>query len=256
MAKIGLNYPVYKTATSAGVIGKAVQADVTIEMNDGKLYGDDALAEVDRSFKTGTLTLGVTDLSDAVQSALLGHAIASEIMTAKGSDTPAYAGVGFYGVKMVNNVKYYRAIWFPKVLFSEPADANSTKGESIAFGTPVIVGTLFDDPTNGWKQEQTFTTAAAAQAFLDALAGITAQVAKPVPSVAAGTHAGTQTVALTCSTVGAAIYYTTNGLTPTIADDTYSTALSIEESTMLKAIAVKSGMSNSEVMEAEYIITA
>ena len=256
MAKIGLNYPVYKTATSAGVIGKAIQADVTIEMNDGKLYGDDSLAEVDRSFKTGTLTLGVTDLSDAVQSALLGHAIASEVMTAKGSDTPAYAGVGFYGVKIVNNIKYYRAVWFPKVLFSEPADANSTKGESIAFGTPVIVGTLFDDATNGWKKEKTFTTAALAQAWLDNLAGITAQVATPVPSVAAGTYEETQTVALTCSTAGATIYYTTDGLTPTDADDEYSAPLSIAASTMLKAIAVKTDLADSAVMEAEYIITA
>jgi hypothetical protein len=61
---------------------------------------------------------------------------------------------------------------------------------------------------------------------------------------------------LTCATAGATIYYTTNGLTPTDADNDYTTALSIEESTMLKAIAVKAGMSNSEVMEAEYIITA
>ena len=255
MAKIGLNYPVYKTATSAGVIGKAIQADVTIEMNDGKLYGDDSLAEVDRSFKTGTLTLGVTDLSDAVQAALLGHAIANDVMTAKGTDTPAYASVGFYGVKMVSNVKYYRAVWFPKVLFSEPADANATKGESIAFGTPTIVGAIFDDATNGWKQEKTFTTAALAQAWLDNLAGITAQVAKPVPSVAAGSYDESQTVALSCATGGATIHYTTNGLTPTADDTSYSTALTIATSTMLKAIAVKTGMSDSEVMEAEYIIS-
>ena len=256
MARIGLNYPVYKTATTAGVIGKAVQADVTIEMNDGKLYGDDSLAEVDKSFKTGTLTLGVTDLADTVQAALLGHSIVAEKMTAKGSDSPAYAGVGFYGVKMVSNVKYYRAVWFPKVLFSEPADANATKGEAIAFGTPVIVGTIFDDAANGWKQEQTFATAVLAQAFLNALSGITAQVAEPVPSVAAGTHAGTQTVALTCATDGAAIFYTTDGLTPTSGSTAYTTSLSIAASTMLKAIATKSAMADSEVMEAEYIITA
>jgi hypothetical protein len=177
-------------------------------------------------------------------------------MTAKGTDSPAYASVGFYGVKMVSNVKYYRAVWFPKVLFSEPADANATKGESIAFGTPTIVGAIFDDATNGWKQEKTFATAALAQAYLDNLSGITAQVATPVPSVAAGTHAGTQTVALTCSTAGATIYYTTNGLTPTDADDEYSAPLSIAASTMLKAIAVKTDLADSAVMEAEYIITA
>ena len=34
MAKIGLKYPVYKGATTQGVIGKAIQADITITTNN------------------------------------------------------------------------------------------------------------------------------------------------------------------------------------------------------------------------------
>jgi phi13 family phage major tail protein len=256
MAKIGLNYPVYKTSTAAGVIAKAIQADISIENNDISLYGDDAIAEKDVSFKTGTLTLGITDLSDTIQAALLGHSIADGVMTAKSSDTAPQVGIGFYGVKMVNNIKYYRAIWFPKVQFAEPADNNATKGEAIVFGTPVLVGTILEDATLGWKNETTVATAALAQAWLEAKAGTTPQVATPVPSVAAGTYAGTQSVTLSCATATAKIYYTTNGLTPTAADTEYTTTISVAASTMLKAVGILAQYSNSAIMSAEYIITA
>ena len=53
MAKIGLKYPVYKTDSAAGVIGKAIQADISITVNDVKLYADDAVAESDKSFQNG-----------------------------------------------------------------------------------------------------------------------------------------------------------------------------------------------------------
>ena len=45
MAKIGLRYPVYKGATTQGVIAKAIQADIAITVNNVKLYADDAIAE-------------------------------------------------------------------------------------------------------------------------------------------------------------------------------------------------------------------
>ena len=44
----------YKTAAGVGgVIGKAIQGDVSIELNNVSLYADDALAEEDKSFKSG-----------------------------------------------------------------------------------------------------------------------------------------------------------------------------------------------------------
>lgn len=254
MARIGMRYPCYKTATARGVIGKAVSANISIELDAGELYGDDELAEEDRSFKKGTITLNTTDLPTQVQADLLGHSVVDGEMVAKADDKPVQSGVGFFGVKQVNNVRSYRAIWFPKVVFGEPNDEHTTKGESISFGTPTIVGTIYNSAL-GWKREKTFATAAEAQAWLNAKAEITAQVAKPVPSVAAGSYDESQTVALSCATGGATIHYTTNGLTPTADDTSYSTALTIAASTMLKAIAVKTGMSDSEVMEAEYIIS-
>lgn len=169
--KIGLKYPVYK-GTSSGTIAKAMQADLSIEMNDSKAYADDGVCESDKSFKSGTLTLGVDDISETIQNLLLGHAVVNSEITANGSDVVPYVGIGFYGSKKVSGVTYYRAIWLPKVQFSEPADANTTKGESIVFGNQVMVGTIMLDASGDWKKEKTFSLEADAIAYLNAKAGI------------------------------------------------------------------------------------
>jgi len=173
MAKIGLKYPVYKGAVNYGVIGKAIQADVSIELNDAELYADDGLAESDKSFKKGTITLGLDELSDTIQQEFLGHAIASSEMTALSSDVAPYIGIGFYAVKLVNGVKKYRAIWFNKVQFSEPADSNATKADGVSFATPSIEGKILaDTSTLQWKKEKTFNLEADAIAYLQTLAGL------------------------------------------------------------------------------------
>jgi len=171
MAKIGLKYPVYKGSTG-GVIGKALTADITIETNTAELYADDGLAESDYSFKSGTISLGIDELSDAVQAEFLGHTIASSEMTAKSTDVPAYVGIGFYGVKMISGVKKYRAIFFPKVKFNEPSDSEKTQGESIEFGTSTLEGKILKNDSDVWKIEKTFALVADAIAYLNTAVGL------------------------------------------------------------------------------------
>lgn len=230
MAKIGLRYPVYKTETTSGVIGMAIQADVSITTNDVKLYADDVVAESDKSFQSGTITLGIDDLSDTIQVAFLGHTVSDGEITAKGSDSNPYVAIGFYGVKQVNNVKKYRAIWLPKVQFGEPSDTNKSKGENLEFATPVLEGTILLDDNGDWKKEKTFDTIAEAVAYLQAKSGVKAQCTKPVANVASGTFATTQSVTLTAG-AGETIYYTTNGTTPSVTNGTeYSSAVSVAAS--------------------------
>lgn len=255
MAKVGLKYLVYKTATAQGVIGKAVQADIVITSNDAKLYADDALAETDKSFKSGKITLGIDDLPDTTQSDLLGHQIIDGEITAGASDTAPYAGIGFYAVKRVGGASKYRAVFLRKVQFAEPADTNETKGDTVVFSTPVMEGEIMLDDDGKWKDEKTFNTEAEAIAYLQAKSGVKDQCTKPAADLASGTYAGTQEVALTAGD-GETIYYTTNGTTPSATNGTeYATAISIAESCALRAIAIKALLNNSEIASYEYIIT-
>jgi len=80
------------------------------------------------------------------------------------------------------------------------------------------------------------------------------QVSAPTFSVAAGSYTATQSVEITCQTVGAAIYYTVDGTIPTTASAKYNTPLSLNASTTIKARATKSGMTDSGVVTAVYTI--
>lgn len=255
MAKIGLKYPVYKAAASQGVIGKAIQADISITVSEAKLFANDDIAESNKSFQSGTITLGIDDLTDTIQTAFLGHTVNNGEIIAKGSDSNPFVSIGFYGVKQVSNVKKYRAIWLTKVQFAEPSDTNATKGETLAFATPTLEGTIMLDDNGDWKHEKTFDTESEAIAYLQAKSGVKAQCTKPIADVVSGTYADSQSVTLTAG-AGETIYYTTNGTTPSATNGTeYTVAITVAASCAVKAIAIKAGMNNSEVATYEYIIT-
>lgn len=198
MATIGLSKPYYAIYSEAGgvvsysdgaVMGKATEANISIETTeDNSLYGDNGLAETDRRFANGTLTLSTTDLSQEVSKAILGlteQAITGidgvtdtsvkELVYDDGQVTP-YLGVGFIIKKKVNGAYKWRGVVLPKVMFSVPEDAATTQGESIEWQTPELTGAIMrdDSATHVWKKEATFTTEAQAEAYIKARLGITA----------------------------------------------------------------------------------
>ena len=82
-------------------------------------------------------------------------------------------------------------------------------------------------------------------------------VKTPVFNPAGGDYYEPVTVAISCATDGAAVYYTTEGTTPTTSSTKYSGAITISSTTTLKAIAAKEGYyTNSAVAEATYRIIA
>ena len=83
---------------------------------------------------------------------------------------------------------------------------------------------------------------------------IAAPCATPTFSVAEGVVDKGTTVFLSCDTDDATIYYTTNGTTPTTSSSVYSSALTINASQTIKAIAAKDGYANSEVASATYTV--
>ncbi len=83
--------------------------------------------------------------------------------------------------------------------------------------------------------------------------GGTDMVATPVFQTEAGTYYNKVEVTITCQTAGAAIYYTTDGSNVTTNSKPYQTAITLTETTTLKAKAFK-GTEESGQAEATYII--
>ena len=197
MATIGLSKPYFAVYSAAGstvsyangaVMGKATEANIEIDTTeDNNLYADNAIAETDRTFAGGTLTLSTDDLSQAVSKAILGLAeqaitgiegvtdtSVKELLYDDQQQTP-YLGVGFIIKKKVGGVYKWRGVILTKVMFSTPADAATTQGETIEWQTPELSATIMrDDSTNHmWKREATFTTEAQAEAYIKDRLGIT-----------------------------------------------------------------------------------
>nr|WP_260981977.1 chitobiase/beta-hexosaminidase C-terminal domain-containing protein [Paenibacillus sp. 32O-W] len=81
------------------------------------------------------------------------------------------------------------------------------------------------------------------------------QVAKPIASPAGSTVPSGTKVTLSTATDGATIYYTTDGSDPTRSSVEYTAPIEVTSEMTIKAIAVKEGMLDSEVMEEYYKIT-
>jgi hypothetical protein len=78
--------------------------------------------------------------------------------------------------------------------------------------------------------------------------------ATPTFSVAGGVYTAGQTVALSDTTTGAKIYYTTNFTTPTTSSTLYTTPIAVSASETINAIAVAYNYSNSTMASAAYIV--
>ncbi len=77
----------------------------------------------------------------------------------------------------------------------------------------------------------------------------------PVISPSEAAYYTAQSVTISCATPGATIKYTMDGSTPSAENGTvYSGAISISQSVTIKAIAIKTGMRNSEVVSVSYVI--
>lgn len=196
MATIGLSKPYFSkyaftggavSYSDGGLLGKATEVDVTINVtDDNNLYADNSIAEAERSFVDGTLTLSTDDLDHAVSAAILGinpvsvgtingvtDADVKELIFDDDQNIP-YLGVGFVVKKKHNGAYKWRAIVLTKVMFAVPSDAATTQGENIEWQTPTLSGTIMRDDTakHAWKREATFTTEAQAEAYIKNRLGI------------------------------------------------------------------------------------
>jgi len=129
-------------------------------------------------------------------------------------------------------------------------DSNPTGSSGTIYGGSFTVSenTIFPVKAIAYRHGYTDSPVVSASYLIQAMT--------PVISPPAGVYSSDQTLYLSTSTPGAAIYYTLNGVNPTPSDFDYSLTgpFTISADTTVKAIAVKTLMSNSPVLTAPYII--
>jgi Chitobiase/beta-hexosaminidase C-terminal domain/Fn3 associated len=81
------------------------------------------------------------------------------------------------------------------------------------------------------------------------------QAATPVISPAAGSYSSPQTVSISDTTPSSTIHYTINGTTPTTGSPIYSGSFVVSSTTLVQAIAVASGYTQSNVASSNFTIT-
>jgi hypothetical protein len=150
-----------------------------------------------------------------------------------------------------------------------PATASGALGNSTAtlslfdatFTSAPLNGTLDEvrvsnvARTAGWIGTEYNNESSPSTFFAVGSGEVSTIVVTPTFSPAAGTYSSAQTVSIATSTSGASIRYTTDGSTPTSSMGTlYSSALTVSSTTTIKAVAYKTGLSDSAVASATYTI--
>ena len=163
-------------------LGKAIDCKVSLELNSGELYGDDALCESDTSFNKGTVTITVDDDDDTVLAPLLGHDITEDgEVVRKDTDIAPCIAFGRILTKIVGGTYKYKVEFLSKVKFKDTMPDEKTRGESVEFQTVSIEGKVMKKANGEWSKAKTFPTLQEAVEYLDKLLTKPTEVASNTP---------------------------------------------------------------------------
>ena len=182
---VGMMYPVWSpiatcvdgslpTYGTGRVVQEARSANVTKEINNNPLYGDDRIVDDDNGITGLTVSFQSTGLTFADRVALLGESVvgtSDEAQWEDDSSTP-YGGFGYIRVMRDNGVRKFEAYWILKIKFQEESQETATKEGSITWRTPTLNGRAAGCDVDGsgklrFRQHKVFETAAAAKEWLN-----------------------------------------------------------------------------------------
>jgi len=130
-----------------------------------------------------------------------------------------------------------------------------TVGSAQVIAAHANTGWTFTGWSDGNAQNpRTITVTAGGTTYTTEFASAKTLVALPTVTPNGGTFTNSATVTLKCTTAGATIRYTTNGIPPTSASPIYKAALTLSSSVTLQAAAFKTKLANSAVASAAFTI--
>lgn len=161
---------------------RAVAADITYERSENKYYADDALAESDNAATSGTISITGSEFLPEARAALFGVRKVEEngvTIYRTTSEPSPYIGLGYVTTTIYKGKYRFYANWIHKMQFALSGESARTKGETIEWqdetATGDIMGVAVDESgALAFMDQVEFTSAAEAEAWLDAKAGIAA----------------------------------------------------------------------------------
>lgn len=190
MATIGLSKPYYAkysydaitgkaSYSGGGLMGKLIETTVEPEVtDDSNLYADNGIAESQRAFVGGKVTIKTDHLTQEVSKAILGvtettetvDGINEEIKVLSFDDDMEQPELGFGDIIKAkkNGELVWRAVILCRIKFSIPSENATTQGESIQWQTPELNGTLMksEEGKHPWKKVVDFKSEENAEKYI------------------------------------------------------------------------------------------
>lgn len=167
-------HPTYKEKID---MGAAVKGVLAVNTATYEIYGDDALLVTAEMFVSGQMDVE-TALDDLeVNAKLYGHNYAEGVETSNANDSAPNGGYAFIqAILKKDKTIVYRATFFHKtcaVQSGEKQEADTRKGGLDPKMNAVRLKVMKDN-TGDWRSRQDCDTLAAAEAYIDTLAAISA----------------------------------------------------------------------------------
>ena len=149
-------------------LGELVKVTDSPTYNSAKLYGNNKLVEDVTEFTEAGVDAEICEITNSVSAAVYGAANVADLEFG-GEDTAPYGGIAFYVNKMVNNVKKYQGVFYPKCKATVQGEEFTTKGNNITLASGKMKLTAYNPNYGKWKiKSEDFATEAQAKAWVDA----------------------------------------------------------------------------------------
>lgn len=193
-ANVGMLHPVVATVATytpgtsitynAGkVIAEARAANISWNRSNDRFFGDDTELDTDNGVTGYSAELEATGLTDEIRGYILGETASTDEYTINNLSSP---DVGFGYVRKMRLTDEstgvvgdsYEGWWYYKAKFGVTSEESRTKEENTEWRTPTLTGTgtgvkLSTAATLSFATHKTFSTLAAAIAYVNGKAGIT-----------------------------------------------------------------------------------